>query len=415
MAQTEGKLPEHSEPLQGLNAPKTKPNPARQTQPSPVDNQSGPIARYPKTQNPPGELKATMLTLISKTARMALIALLATALIALLLTVCGTPEETQAPTGTTPPPAPTQPAATAQEPLTTQNQTATGSASGEQKREPAQPPETPLAEDTPTATGQTTEPEQTIATEPPGETTPTSIKPPPPPATAQPTPTARPAPTDETPMPTPIPFQLEPAGQLTLIMVEEPTAIANALSQEEHSCITEKWTLDKLHQIASGQARATQEETLWMIGCLSDETVARIFLSGFVPGPEPLTLETSACIREAFNEINPRAVMTAGAQADPKAAMAGSMAGMAVTIACLNQDEWERTGPNIGMTERDRREMLCILDHTGGPGQMAQIMTQAQTGNIEPLIEASVSCGADVSHPTGDAPRTPDKSNEPAN
>ncbi len=45
---------------------------------------------------------------------------------------------------------------------------------------------------------------------------------------------------------------------------------------------------------------------------LGDETVVRIFLTGFVPDSQSLSLETSNCIRAGFKEIDPKVVMTAG-------------------------------------------------------------------------------------------------------
>ena len=53
------------------------------------------------------------------------------------------------------------------------------------------------------------------------------------------------------------------------------------------------------------------------VGCLEDETLARVFLAGFVPGPGPLSQESSDCVRAAFEVINPREVMTAGIEGRP--------------------------------------------------------------------------------------------------
>ena len=93
-------------------------------------------------------------------------------------------------------------------------------------------------------------------------------------------------------------------------------------------------------------------------GCLEDETLARISLAGFVPGPAPLSQETSDCVRAAFEVIDPRAVMTAGIEGDPSSAMAGSMAAFSVTIACLTDQEWEATAPVLGMSP-DERAVGC--------------------------------------------------------
>ena len=104
------------------------------------------------------------------------------------------------------------------------------------------------------------------------------------------------------------------------------------LSEAEKECIGEN----------------TERQTKY-VGCLEDETVARIFLAGFVPGPEPLSQETSDCVRAGFEVIDPREVMTAGIEGDPGRAMAGSMAGLSVTMAYLTDQEWEATAPQVGM------------------------------------------------------------------
>ena len=96
---------------------------------------------------------------------------------------------------------------------------------------------------------------------------------------------------------------------------------------------------------------APGEEQAELFGCLEDETLARLFLAGFVPGPETpgsetlLSPETSQCVRAAFEVIDPRTVMTAGIEGDPGRAMAGSMAAFMVTTACLNDEEWEEAAP----------------------------------------------------------------------
>ncbi len=132
------------------------------------------------------------------------------------------------------------------------------------------------------------------------------------------------------------------------------------------------------------------------IGCLEDETLARIFLAGFVPGPRPLSQESSDCVRAAFEVIDPREVMTAGLEGDPGRAMAGSMAAFSVTIACLNDEEWEATAPEMGLRPEERVGMQCLLDQLGGPGPMAAAMTAAQEGEFADLNRASADCGLDM-------------------
>ena len=106
----------------------------------------------------------------------------------------------------------------------------------------------------------------------------------------------------------------------------------------------------------TGQTPTSREEQARLIGCLNDETLARLFLAGFVPGPGPLSTESSECVRAAFDVINPREVMTAGLEGNPGMAMASSMAALSVTMACLSNEEWYQAAPAVGMSEEERAE-----------------------------------------------------------
>ena len=140
---------------------------------------------------------------------------------------------------------------------------------------------------------------------------------------------------------TPAPTQ-PPPDVIAPLSLQDAQAVASALSAEELVCIGGDPA--KLAWSPAGPG-SSPEEQAELIKCLDDETVARVFLAGFVPDSGPLSLDTSTCIRDAFNEIDPRAVMTAGAEGDPAAAMAGTMTTFIVTLACLNQEEWETTAP----------------------------------------------------------------------
>ena len=99
--------------------------------------------------------------------------------------------------------------------------------------------------------------------------------------------------------------------------------------------------------------------------------------------------------------------MTAGLEGDPGRAMAGSMAAMTVTIACLSDDEWEATGPQVGMRPDEREGMRCLLDELGGPGEMAEAMTAGGEGDFTDLSGAAEDCGLDMGPDTRPGPVTP--------
>ena len=201
-------------------------------------------------------------------------------------------------------------------------------------------------------------------------------------STASPGPTAAPRATPTSP-PTPAPTTTPaPNTRLAPLQVLDSEAMFSELSDTEKECIGEN---------PEGQTR--------YIGCLDDETLARISLAGFVPGPRPLSQETSDCVRAAFEVIDPREVMTAGLEGDSGRAMAGSMVGLSVTVACLTDQEWEATAPVLGMSSDERVGMQCLLAELGGPGEMAKAITAAQEGDFTNLARAGAECEMEMGPP----------------
>ena len=270
----------------------------------------------------------------------------------------------------------------------------------------------PETTNTPQKTVPTTTPESSAATTPLPANSPT------PEPTAAPTPTEIPVPTESpnerpTAEPTSTPAStptLEPTATLALdellvpLQLQDPQMISE-LSEDELACIGDN--PERLARSLTGQGPASREEQAEFIRCLEDETVARIFLAGFVPGPGPLSQESSGCVRAAFEVIEPRTVMTAGMDGDPGRAMAGSMAAFSVTMACLNDQEWEETAPQVGMGQEERVGMVCLMEALGGPGEMAAAMIAAGEGDFTDMARAGSECGLDMGPVPGQAPVTP--------
>ena len=203
-------------------------------------------------------------------------------------------------------------------------------------------------------------------------------------------PTERPtAATRATPASTPT-----PPAVLAPLQALDISALLSELSANELACIGDD--AGKLVRSLAGPGQASGEEQAEFIGCLEDETVARIFLAGFAPGSGPLSLETSDCVRAGFAVIDPREVMTSGIEGDPGRAMAGSMAAFSVTTACLNDEEWAAAASRTGMGPGEREGMQCLLAQLGGPGEMAEAMIAAGEGNFTDLARARAECGLDM-------------------
>ena len=174
-----------------------------------------------------------------------------------------------------------------------------------------------------------------------------------------------------------------PPGILIPLQLQDSVAMLSELSDTELACIG--GDPGKLARSFTGQGPASREGQAKLLGCLEDETIDRIFLAGFVPSPRPLNLETSDCVRAAFAVIDPRVVMTAGIEGNPGRAMAGSIAALSVTVACLTDQEWQETAPMLGMSPDERAGMQCLMEALGGPGPMATAMTAAQEGEFAEL------------------------------
>ena len=197
-----------------------------------------------------------------------------------------------------------------------------------------------------------------------------------------------------TPGPTATPATPAPPAVLAPLQALDISALLSELSANELACIGDD--AGKLVRSLTGPSSAPREEQAKLIGCLEDETVARIFLAGFAPGSGPLSLETSDCVRAGFAVIDPREVMTAGIEGDPGRAMAGSMAAFSVTTACLNDEEWAAAASRTGMGPGEREGMQCLLAQLGGPGEMAEAMIAAGEGNFTDLARARAECGLDM-------------------
>ena len=128
----------------------------------------------------------------------------------------------------------------------------------------------------------------------------------------------------------------------------------------------------------AGYGTTSPEEYARRLGCLTDGTSAKLFLTGLVPGPDPLSLEASNCVREAFGVIYPREVMSAGTEGDPGRAMAGGKAALVVALACLTDEEWRAVSPEMEMGPEEQAELRCFMEALGGPALMAEAVMAAQ-------------------------------------
>ena len=230
--------------------------------------------------------------------------------------------------------------------------------------------------------------------------------------TSTPVPTATAAPTN-TPVPTPAEAptndpEPEPAesasdqaekpvsGGITPLKMDDPEAIASELSVSELACLAATADVDRLLKLLASPEQATQEEQGQLIGCLGEETLLRIFLTGLIGEVGPLSEESSACIRTSFEGIDLQSLMMAGTTGDEQAAMIGSMSGFFMTIACLNEEEWAVAAPALGMNADDQEGMQCLMVTMGGAEGLADALGTGDGTGIMAVFGAAMGCGLEI-------------------
>ena len=215
-------------------------------------------------------------------------------------------------------------------------------------------------------------------------------------ATPEPTPTPTPEPTaTATPEPTAIPVQETDAGAIQPLLLDDPLKVAGELSEAELECVYGIADLGRLMQIFSALELASPDEMSQLINCMEDETVLRLFITQLAGVVEPLSVETSACIRAGMEAIDPRTVMLAGIGGDPQAAMMGSMASLSLVLSCMNDEEFAAVAPGLDMQPGDREGMQCLLEELGGPEGFAALTGEDEEAMMA-LFGAAVVCGIEM-------------------
>ena len=174
--------------------------------------------------------------------------------------------------------------------------------------------------------------------------------------------------------------------------IEDPVALMSELSATEQSCISANVDPQQLAAMLSGSEIAP-DEAGEVYQCLEDETLLRLFVTGLIGLTEPLSAESSACIREGMEGIDPRSVMSAGAEGDPGAAMVGSMAAYMTTLSCLNDEEWQAASAATGMDPGERENLQCVMKELGGPEGMAEALSSEDGSGFIVILTAAFTCG----------------------
>ena len=94
-----------------------------------------------------------------------------------------------------------------------------------------------------------------------------------------------------------------------LVLLDAQSLLSN-ISDAEQSFIGDD--PKELTFALAGPGSESREEQARLLNCLIDENIQRFFLSGVLTRTEPLGLEVSMCVGEAYEVIAPRSVMKVG-------------------------------------------------------------------------------------------------------
>ena len=232
---------------------------------------------------------------------------------------------------------------------------------------------------------------------------------------ARPTATPDQSPTPELPSPSPsTPDDETLAGTLSPMSVQGDEVVNPDISEPELACLKEidpflpqSWTF---YLPGPGY----QHERVGIIGCLEEETIARILLADIAEGVATLSLETSTCIRAAFKVIDPRRVMLAKVEGFPEDTLHSANTLHFVTIACLNDEELETAHRSLREESELWEGMWCWMGKLGGPGEMATAMTKGKESDQRALAEAAAACTEEMGPAPAETPAAPTATPEPA-
>ena len=198
-----------------------------------------------------------------------------------------------------------------------------------------------------------------------------------------------------------MPRETTETGGIAPLRMEDPAAIAEELSESELTCLAGVAETERLLQLFAAPELATPEEQTGLIGCLEDETLLRIFLTGLIGDTGPLGEESSACIRVGMEGVDLRSVMMAGMGGNEEAAMIGSMSAMFLTMACLSDEEFTAAAPALGMSPDDRESLNCVMEQLGGPEGIAETLGKGDESSFMALFGAAMGCGLEMGPPAG--------------
>ena len=210
------------------------------------------------------------------------------------------------------------------------------------------------------------------------------------------------------------PETLPPGDVIIPLNLNDSEAALSRLSKPEILCLEQAAGPGRLHQILRDVRVPVPEEEAWIVACLGDETLFGVLVAMLLGDPEPLSQETSACLRTGLEWVDPREFMTEGIRGREGNDRAGAifLSGYFTAAACLNQEEWDAAAADLGLNPGDQETFQCFLEALGGPEALAAALEGTDEAGSVSLYPAMLGCGLDFEGTsedtqTGPPPATP--------
>ena len=191
------------------------------------------------------------------------------------------------------------------------------------------------------------------------------------------------------------PETLPPGDVITPLNLSDSEAALSRLSKPEISCLEQAASPDRLHEILRDVRVPVPEEEAWIVACLGDETLFGVFVAMLLGDPEPLSQETSACLRTGLEWVDPREFMTEDTRERGQDDRAGAvfLSGYFTAAAYLNQEEWDATAAGLGLNPGDQETFRCFIEAVGGPEALATALEGTDDDRSVDLNRARLGCG----------------------
>ena len=170
--------------------------------------------------------------------------------------------------------------------------------------------------------------------------------------------------------------------------------LTSDLSGAEMSCLSEIGDPQQLLTMMNNPELAPPQERDALTGCLEHETLLKIFLKGFTDQTGPLSGDTSACVSAGLRNFDLRAMMLTNPEGSGgQAAMVKGMAGILITLSCLNEEEWQAASPALDLQPEGREALQCVMNKLGGPEGVEASLESKEGESPLALFKAAAECG----------------------